>query len=111
MRASLGDEGELYLTGQVTWLMIWRTSLQVAGRRMSRDRIAAEIDGPLAANRYVLFYGGRADAAGGIHVDAHLFDVASGARLCELGFEAPPGSGSELLLEQLDQAVRARPRE
>ena len=103
---ALGDEGEAYLTGQVAMLMIWRTQLQVAGRRMSRARIAAEIDGPLAANRYVLFYGGRLDGAGGLHVDAHLFDVASGAKVCALGFDG----GSDRLLQELDQAVRASPR-
>ncbi len=112
----LGDDRELFLRGQVALLMMWPTTLQVEGRRMSRERIAAEIEQPLAGNRYVLFYGTRnldssPDAASGAtRVDAYLLDVASGAQLCEIGFVASAEDAPGRLLGDLDAAVTARSR-
>ena len=111
----LGDDTELFLRGQVALLMMWPTTLQVEGRRMGRERIVAEIEQPLAANRYVLFYGTHTvdpdTPDGAVRVDGYLVDVASGAQLCQIGFvasaEDAPG---RRLLEELDAAVTARSR-
>jgi hypothetical protein len=113
MASRLGNDRDLYISGQVALLMVWPTTLQVEGRRMSRERIAAEIERPLAGNRYVLFYGTHnldpsPDATGGAtRVDAYLVDVASGAQLCEIGFVATADDASGRLLEELEVAVTA----
>jgi hypothetical protein len=113
----LGADRDLYLNGQVMWLVRWigdpPSSL---GRRMSRARIAAEIERPIESNRYVLFYGTRDvspsanDPSATLRVDAHLFDVGSKRRLCEIGFVAPPESAAERLLHEVDAAATATAR-
>jgi hypothetical protein len=89
----LNGDQDLYLRSQTAFLVGWiEEPPSTRGRRMSRARIAAEIERPIQNNRYVMFFGmtqlelpldGR---AGGTRVDAFLYDVASGERVCDLGF-------------------------
>ena len=117
MASSLGNDRDLFPRGQVALLMIWPTTLRVEGRRMSRERIAAEIERPLARNRYILVYGTHdldpsPDFPGGsLRVDGYLLDVASGAQLCAVGFVSSADDAPDRrLLDGLDAAVTARSR-
>ncbi len=82
----LNEDQDLHLRGQVRFLVQWVAEPPFSGQRMSRARIAAEIEQPIRTNRYVLFYGTTTDARTGLRLDAFLYDVASGERVCDLGF-------------------------
>jgi hypothetical protein len=89
----LNGDQDLFLRSQPVFLVGWIDEPPSArGRRMSRARIAAEIEQPIQNNRYVMFFGMTQlklppdDRVGGTRVDAFLYDVASGERVCDLGF-------------------------
>jgi hypothetical protein len=114
-RTLKGDQ-DLYFLGQVTWLVRWVTDPPFGGRRMSRARIAAEIERPIADNRYVLFYGTRTvepppgAPADTLRVDAFVFDVTSGAQVCQIGFVTGGDQARERLLEAIQAAATATAR-
>jgi hypothetical protein len=93
--AALASDLNLYLRGPLTLLIYWRTHPPLTAQRMSRKRIAREIERPLGFAYLVLYdirlltpvaRGPDERARGTARVNAFLFDLASGERLCELGF-------------------------
>ena len=88
----LSGDQELYLRGRVPLLLLWLGTPPLTSQRMSRARIEAEIEQPIRNNRYVMFYGAATvvpppgGPAATLRVDAFLYDVTTGARVCELGF-------------------------
>jgi len=93
---AIPDDIDLRLAGDLSYLMDWRNSPPIQGRRMTRKRIANEFERPLAY-RYVVFYGNEMTEPlvqepsgrprGAVRVSALLFDLRRGTRLCELAFE------------------------
>jgi hypothetical protein len=114
----LHNDQELSVISLVPYLIGWLTEPPITRQRMSRARIAAEIEQPIQNNRYVLFYGTTTDATSGLRIDAFLYDVASGERVCDLGFTSS-GDYSEIrsrFLTMLNdvaapEAATTRPRE
>jgi hypothetical protein len=106
---------ELYLSGRVMYLVLFATSPPYNPQRMSRARIAAEIEQPIQNNRYVMFYGTadvpfRPGAGGNLKVDAFLFDVSTGERVCDLtvmGWRLSSVDTGRQLVTTLDAAAAA----
>jgi hypothetical protein len=94
--AAFADDMDLGLRGDLSFLIYWRKHPPLTSQRMTRKRIADEIERPLGY-RYVLFYetrmtqplaqgrGGR--ARGTVRVDAVLFDLHAAGTVCALRFE------------------------
>jgi hypothetical protein len=93
---AIPDDLNLNLSGDLSTLMLWRMSPFINSRRMTRKRIARELERPLSYP-YVLFYGDemteplsrQADGRprGAVRVSGVLFDLTNDRQLCELTFE------------------------
>jgi hypothetical protein len=94
--AAFADDMDLGLRGDLSFLIYWRKHPPLTSQRMTRKRIADEIERPLGY-RYVLFYetrmtqplaeGRGGHARGTVRVDAVLFDLQAAGTVCTLRFE------------------------
>jgi hypothetical protein len=93
---AIREDIDLQLAGDLFYLMYWRKDPPLVGRRMTRKRIASELERPLAFP-YALFYGdqiiesiarGPADKVRGAgRLSAILFDLRSGSDVCGISLD------------------------